>query len=245
MGYIGPNGAGKSTTIKMLTGILVPSRRLDPRRRGGPVAPSAEAGQADRRRLRPAHHAVVGPAAEGLVRRTAEDVRRPDGAAPGEPRDLRRTAGPGRPARRTGPATVAGPADARRHRGRPAARSRDRLPRRAHDRPGRDQQGPAARVPGRGQRGTPYHGHPHHPRPRRHRGPLHPGHGHRPRPPDLRRHPRRPPRQPVRPAHPGRRPGHLPPTHRDRRRHRRSRSTAPASTSPSPPPPAPPPSCPR
>src|SRR3954453_14656728 len=25
MGYIGPNGAGKSTTIKMLTGILVPS----------------------------------------------------------------------------------------------------------------------------------------------------------------------------------------------------------------------------
>ena len=24
-GYIGPNGAGKSTTIKMLTGILVPS----------------------------------------------------------------------------------------------------------------------------------------------------------------------------------------------------------------------------
>ena len=25
VGYIGPNGAGKSTTIKMLTGILVPS----------------------------------------------------------------------------------------------------------------------------------------------------------------------------------------------------------------------------
>src|SRR5882757_4463402 len=25
IGYIGPNGAGKSTTIKMLTGILVPS----------------------------------------------------------------------------------------------------------------------------------------------------------------------------------------------------------------------------
>ena len=24
-GYIGPNGAGKSTTVKMLTGILVPS----------------------------------------------------------------------------------------------------------------------------------------------------------------------------------------------------------------------------
>src|SRR5262245_22401713 len=25
VGYIGPNGAGKSTTVKMLTGILVPS----------------------------------------------------------------------------------------------------------------------------------------------------------------------------------------------------------------------------
>src|SRR5919199_2242052 len=25
LGYIGPNGAGKSTTIKMLTGILVPT----------------------------------------------------------------------------------------------------------------------------------------------------------------------------------------------------------------------------
>lgn len=25
IGYIGPNGAGKSTTVKMLTGILVPT----------------------------------------------------------------------------------------------------------------------------------------------------------------------------------------------------------------------------
>src|SRR5215470_1802946 len=26
VGYIGPNGAGKSTTVKMLTGILVPTK---------------------------------------------------------------------------------------------------------------------------------------------------------------------------------------------------------------------------
>jgi ABC-2 type transport system ATP-binding protein len=44
VGYIGPNGAGKSTTIKMLTGILVPSHGdvrvngLDPSRRRTEVA---------------------------------------------------------------------------------------------------------------------------------------------------------------------------------------------------------------
>ena len=32
VGYLGPNGAGKSTTVKMLTGILVPSAGTDPGR---------------------------------------------------------------------------------------------------------------------------------------------------------------------------------------------------------------------
>ena len=41
VGYIGPNGAGKSTTIKMLTGILVPTVRHDPGGRASTPAASA------------------------------------------------------------------------------------------------------------------------------------------------------------------------------------------------------------
>ena len=41
VGYIGPNGAGKSTTVKMLTGILVPSSGRDLRRRPRALARSA------------------------------------------------------------------------------------------------------------------------------------------------------------------------------------------------------------
>ncbi len=77
-----------------------PHRRLDPGRRRRPVAAPAQACQADRRGLRPAHHPVVGPAVEGLVRRPAEDVRRTESPPPREPGDLRRTPGPRRPARR-------------------------------------------------------------------------------------------------------------------------------------------------
>ena len=68
IGYIGPNGAGKSTTIKMLTGILAPAS--GPLRVAGvdPARERLEAREADRGRLRSTDDAVVGPAAEGLVR---------------------------------------------------------------------------------------------------------------------------------------------------------------------------------
>ena len=63
VGYIGANGAGKSTTIKMLTGILVPTSG-DVRVCGlEPVRQRTRAGPPDRCRLRPAQPAVVGPAA--------------------------------------------------------------------------------------------------------------------------------------------------------------------------------------
>ena len=68
VGYIGPNGAGKSTTIKMLTGILVPS---DGRVRVDGLEPSRERTElaaAHRRGVRPALAAVVGPAAARQLR---------------------------------------------------------------------------------------------------------------------------------------------------------------------------------
>ena len=88
VGYVGPNGAGKSTTIKMLTGILVPTA-------GGCVWPdwtrrgSGAPRGADRRRFRAADATLVGFAADRLAGTAALRLSRPGGALRREPRAFR------------------------------------------------------------------------------------------------------------------------------------------------------------
>ena len=80
VGYIGANGAGKSTTIKMLTGILVPTSGTVRTCGLDPLPPPPRPGPTDRGRVRPAQPAVVGPAAARVVpilRRDPPPRRRP------------------------------------------------------------------------------------------------------------------------------------------------------------------------
>ena len=83
VGYIGPNGAGKSTTIKMLTGILVPTSGEV---RVAGIVPYAEAQREraqHRRRVRTALAALLGSSADRVVRAAARDLRRPAPSATG------------------------------------------------------------------------------------------------------------------------------------------------------------------
>src|ERR1700730_6699424 len=109
VGYLGPNGAGKSTTIKILTGILVPT--------SGSVRVA------------------------GVVRTLAHDLRGAAQPVSRESRALLRDPRPRALPRHAGATAFARRADARRFRRRDAARSQDRLSRRADDRPRRRRQG--------------------------------------------------------------------------------------------------------
>ncbi len=82
VGYIGPNGAGKSTTVKMLTGILVPSSGTDLRRRLRALSTAHPVRAPHRRDVRAAHPALVGPAARRLVRALASHLQGARGAPP-------------------------------------------------------------------------------------------------------------------------------------------------------------------
>ncbi|CAA9404507.1 MAG: Efflux ABC transporter, ATP-binding protein, partial [uncultured Nocardioides sp.] len=171
-----------------------PHERSPPGRRTRAPAPPGRARPTHRGRLRSANHPVVGPAAARLVRAAAEDVSHPCGPVPAQPVAVRGAARPRGPARHTGTAALPGPADAGRHHRSTPARPGDPLPRRAHHRARRHQQGQAARVPACPQRRARHHSDADHPRPPGHRGALRPGRRHRPRHRCLRRFTRRPAR---------------------------------------------------
>ncbi len=150
-GYIGPNGAGKSTTVKMLTGILVPS--------SGRI--SVAGFEPSRQRIQLARRIGVMfgqrmqlwwdlPLADSFellrhIYKVPEERYRQNLGA------LSRAARPGRLPAGARAAALARPARARRADGRDAARPRDRPARRAHDRPRRGGEGASAGVPDRDQ----------------------------------------------------------------------------------------------
>ena len=77
VGYIGPNGAGQVDDDQDADRHPDPERRPAAGRGHRPVAGADAAGAPDRRGVRPAHDAVVGPAAERLVPADAPDVPDP------------------------------------------------------------------------------------------------------------------------------------------------------------------------
>ena len=90
--YVGPNGAGKSTTVKLLTGILVPTAG-EVRVGGRRAAPRPDGQRAQHRRaVRTAHPAVVGPAGARVADAAARHVRPDRRRLPRAARPVRRRA---------------------------------------------------------------------------------------------------------------------------------------------------------
>ena len=149
VGYVGPNGAGKSTTVKMLTGILVPSAGrisvagLDPSRRRVQLA--RRIGVVFGQRVQLWWDLPLRDSFELLrhIYRVPYDRWRANLDRFGEVLEL----GPflETPVRQL----VARTAYARRADRGDAPRPRDPVPRRADDRPRRRRQGPGARLPRR------------------------------------------------------------------------------------------------
>ncbi len=188
------------------------------RRRGDRPVGRAQAQRAQhRRRVRAAKPALLGPPARGVVRTAARDLQHSPGPLPQEPGGFHGAARDGRLPADAGAAALARATDARRLRGRDAARSADRLPRRADDRARRRRQGGDPHVRGRAKPRPRNDLHSHDPRPRRRRAPVPAHRPHRRGQTRLRR-PCRTPQGAVR--------------HASHARRRRSPSRTPASTSP-------------
>ena len=178
VGFLGPNGAGKSTTIKMLTGVLVPTAGrarvcgLDPVRERRALARRIGVVFGQRSQLwwdLPLRESF---ALHGAIHRVPYADRLDECVE---------LLGHGRVPRDAGAAALAGPAHAGRGDGGAAAPTRAAGARRADHRAGPGEQGAAAGVPRRPGRARRRHAAAHHARPARRRTAVPARRGDRPR----------------------------------------------------------------